>query len=103
MKYILKKDLPFAKAGTAVGVSKNAGGVPMCLWEHTTPDISKDFIEQLITDGWIEEVKPREFWVLKSSKSGLAVCSTEERADDLADEFVEENQNVEIIKVTENL
>jgi len=58
MKYRLKKDLPFAKAGEIVNY-KDLGGDAinielngLCCY---IPNIVKGF--------WIEEVKPREWWV----------------------------------------
>lgn len=62
MKYRLKKDLPFAKTGQEVRESLN--GIQI-----KRNDKSSEFWitlgdkEKLIDEGWIEEVKPREFWV----------------------------------------
>ena len=69
MKYKLKKDLPFAKAGAEVEI----GGQPLKLvWVmRVTKRKPDDLIyigtkNELIEGGWIEEVKPREFWISKN-------------------------------------
>lgn len=62
MKYKLKKDLPFAKAGDPVFLSCGAfvvkdpyqNGRVLYIEDSTHKD-------KLINEGWIEEVKPREF------------------------------------------
>lgn len=69
-KYILKKDLPFAKAGAEeVFVDDNSiyielgNGIIRCLdpfERFNGNNISKE-LERLISEGWIEEVKPREW------------------------------------------
>jgi len=61
MKYKLAKDLPFAKAGTLINVNGREGCVPMSLWDNIIPDVSPEFINKLISEGWITETKPREF------------------------------------------
>jgi hypothetical protein len=64
MKYQLKKDLPFAKAGSPIKVYPE-GSTPMILFDHINEvDVSEEFIPKLLDEGWIEEVKPREFWVV---------------------------------------
>ena len=45
-------------------------------------------------------VKPREWWVITSSRSGTMACDDYKKACDLADELLG-NQNTEIIKVRE--
>lgn len=62
MKYILKKDLPFAKAGDIIAVNdeSNIWTVRPISAEIDCPlcDIPEDAIDE-----WIEEVKPRELYV----------------------------------------
>ena len=63
MKYKLKRDLPLAKAGTKV---RKAGGVkciPITVWPHGAV-VSDEYFDQLISEGWIEPIKPRE-WTLE--------------------------------------
>lgn len=71
MKYRLKKDLPFAKAGEIVDVNDDTDiwtvrplnakiDCPLC-------DIPED-----ARDEWIEEVKPREWWISKTVLTDFA-------------------------------
>jgi len=61
MKYRLKKDLPFAKAGEIVDVNDEAD-----LWTVRPLDAKKDYpvcdIPENAKEEWIEEVKPREWY-----------------------------------------
>ena len=71
-KYILAKDLPFAKRGTEVNVSgdrifvqRGKSKLEACidaleLWDSTSENIQKE-LQRLINEGWVEEAKPREF------------------------------------------
>ena len=68
MKYCLKKDLPFTKAGAEVFVNDSAiwievKGEPYCrnLQQYREP--IEEELQRLISEGWIEEVKPREWTV----------------------------------------
>lgn len=76
MKYRLKKDLPFAKAGTRVwGYLENPflrKGMQVfvkstdCKQGNHPDDRGLIYIgiyDELIVGGWIEEVKPREWYV----------------------------------------
>ena len=82
-KYRLKKDLPFAKAGAEVrfdnktfnfeAYSEEFNGQ----WFPFAPSMQTD----LISRGWIEEVKPREFWVLKNHR-GLSAHYDKKMAED---------------------
>ena len=66
MKYKLKKDLPFAKAGQTIAFTPS-------LLHITTLGIRKNYLfdrddlNELIKDGWIEEIKPRESWTIKDN------------------------------------
>lgn len=69
-KYRLTKDLPFAKAGTSIEFERKEGYFPAMLMKSTTPNnIWITFEGSLVswnklhTEGWIEEAKPREFWI----------------------------------------
>ena len=61
MKYRLKKDLPFAKAGTEL-VLKGEDRIRPSGAEEYLICITED-LPRLIKEGWIEEVKPREWEV----------------------------------------
>ena len=71
MKYILKKDLPFAKVGTEVRYFYGTTIEHINFnRENNTVDIHipmKESIAMYFEDGWIEEVKPREWevWLSK--------------------------------------
>jgi hypothetical protein len=58
MKYRLAKDLPFAKKGEQIEVVEYRGIV----YRTTELTFICDYlsIEDLLKDGWIEEVKPKE-------------------------------------------
>ena len=58
MKYKLKKDLPFVKAGNEVEI---INGEPIFFKDGFHCDYSS--IDDLLADGWIEEIRPREFTV----------------------------------------
>ena len=69
--YLLKKDLPFAKKGTEVFAYPIDVTFPNI---YIMGDLVNEGIEKkskiylgrsidLISDGWIEEVKPREFFI----------------------------------------
>lgn len=88
MKYRLKRDLPFAKAGTIVqnylgnqDFNINVDTMSTQVWVKPLIDFIKlcppSLLENnknliyvgsfgfLLTEGWIEEVKPREWWMIK--------------------------------------
>ena len=74
MKYKLKKDLPFAKAGMNVRFSLEVEQHPkfyLCSQDVTdfnsywiTFEGDRDDLKGLIDEGWLEEIKPRE-WILE--------------------------------------
>ena len=73
MNYRLKKDLPFAKAGSVVDITGSKGCVPLAIYEHrkikqpTTVSVSREYVDELISEGWI--VKTGEWWVIYSRES----------------------------------
>ena len=73
-KYILKKDLPFAKAGDEVLIKKE--GLPSIM---TNSGYLCD-LPSFEFDNWIEEVKPRTFYINKTKNGGLYVYCKEEQA-----------------------
>ena len=66
MKYRLKKDLPFAKAGEEVWTDSFhiyiKGNVRMRGTDRKE-DIYLGLLSDLVDNGWVEEVKPREWEV----------------------------------------
>ena len=77
MNYRLKKDLPFAKAGTIIELSPSEGCIPMAIYDFrdlpgskvSNVTISKEYLDELISEGWIEEVKPREWYEIEFDNS----------------------------------
>lgn len=62
MKYRLKKDLPFAKAGTEIVLHVSNLGYPHLTVERQADGYLHIWCRTWQTyDAWIEEVKPREF------------------------------------------
>ena len=61
MKYKLKKDLPFVKAGELLSFTEQT----ICIHTHRTFKyyFDRSELQNLISEGWIEEVKPREIWI----------------------------------------
>lgn len=74
MKYVLKKDLPFAEKGATVRISCNHPMISMSfqtLNDEKIIDINLQCEEQiaiLVAMGWIEEVKPRVWWEVEYKK-----------------------------------
>lgn len=66
MKYRLKKDLPFAKAGEEIKVDDDCD-----IWTVRPLNIEIDCplcdIPKETRDEWIEEVKPREWWLIPNT------------------------------------
>jgi len=65
MKYKLKKDLPFAQAGEQARCFYGSS-VFSITYRMDSVDFnltSEEYIDKLIRDGWIEEVKPREWYI----------------------------------------
>ena len=96
MKYLLKKDLPFAKAGAIVSVEK---GAPITFIDKRNVEYACNYLgeKKLIEDGWIEEAKPREWWVLEKQNS-ISIYEDKEMAEHLRNP-----QSNLIIKVREVL
>ena len=71
MKYRLKKDLPFADAGTEVWIDNtwtawidaNVYAPNYGVTEFETRKVMLGKSSTLVAEGWIEEVKPREWWL----------------------------------------
>lgn len=80
-KYILKKDLPFAKAGNEVKINDynikvvSNAGAPFLYHEYLAK-----YFDGLISQGWIEEVKPREFTLCFQGKR---FCGISENGQEL--------------------
>jgi hypothetical protein len=82
MKYRLKKDLPFADAGTEVWIDNtwtawidaNVYAPNYGVTEFETRKVMLGKSSTLVAEGWIEEVKPREYWVAYNEDKILGVC-----------------------------
>ena len=68
MKYILKKDLPFAKAGETISYLVNDG---------LTIRINNRYCDICLAnkDEWIEEVKPREWWITEHRNEPVGITT----------------------------
>ena len=81
MKYILKKDLPFAKAGSEV--TKEKLYVPNDPRECYLVDTYWGqryvigFVHDILTESFIEEVKPREWWVRILDENHIEITKNE--------------------------
>ena len=62
-KYVLKRDLPFAKAGKSLNFMKTSSDQENFYLNDRTFFVSDAGFQKLIDEGWIEEVKPLEIWV----------------------------------------
>ena len=87
MKYILKKDLPFAKAGETISYLVNDG---------LTIRINNRYCDICLAnkDEWIEEVKPRTFYINRMKSGELIAYYLEHNAR-------EDSVQSETIKVVE--
>ena len=106
MKYRLKKDLPFAKAGNDIQIIEMADD-SKCLQINydacfnTSGNLNyyrfplTDAVA-LREDGWIEEIKPREWWVNLYGVGEGGIFKTKEAADTVAS-----SGRKEVIKVRE--
>lgn len=81
-KYRLAKPLPFAKKGTEVqyggsrifvkrGESDLEVSIDALGLRESTPENIQKELQRLIDEGWIEEVKPREFEVTLNKNGSL--------------------------------
>jgi hypothetical protein len=80
MKYRLKRDLPFAKAGAEIFEGQDGFYSHDRLYANTLiiPFNSmaiQAFKDELIGEGWIEEAKPREFTLYLNHKGNLSALT----------------------------
>ena len=89
-KYRLAKDLPFAKAGAEVGysasrifVQRGETRLEACIdaldFLGPNPEIIQKELQRLIDEGWIEEVKPREFYIVFDKNSKILGAIDDQR------------------------
>ncbi len=97
MKYRLKKDLPFAKAGEEVYLKpEDLLYKRIALFDRTTYPYCLIVNDKI--DFWIEGIKPREWWVNLYDVGEGGIFRTKETADKVAS-----LGRKEIIKVIEVL
>ena len=116
-KYILAKDLPFAKRGTEVNVSgdrifvqRGKSKLEACidaleLWDSTSENIQKE-LQRLIDEGWIEEVKPREWYeVERLMPNGIWAYESNryDTEEDAISDYSGDKTKLRVIKVREVL
>ena len=95
MKYRLKKDLPFAKAGAEVKLVNEGKAIEYNGYQCDIYDLR---------EGWIEQIKPREWYELDWSELWNRAdekFSTKEYAEKYVDAL--KLKNCKIIKVREVL
>ena len=96
MKYVLAKDLPFAKAGSKIKIEfneiliKTEEGSPFGYHQY-----SDQFLQHLIDCGWIKEVKPREFYVRVSKNIPISICEDLEPLKDFSNEIIKVREVLE--------
>ena len=92
IEYQTARDLPFTKAGSEVNLMSK-GCVPVSIFDFrsiagNTPnvDVAKDHLDYLVSEGWIEPIKPREFYLFDDQLSGEKIWynTIEEAKEDLA-------------------
>ena len=103
-KYRLLKDLPFAKAGAEVGVElaiSVRGKDNFLTWIGNPKDL-----ELLIDEGWIEEVKPREWYeVERLMPNGIWAYESNryDTEEDAISDYSGDKTKLRVIKVREVL
>lgn len=99
-KYILAKDVFFAKKGSSVYISNGAKdedgiGIPISVWRGSVFVKDEGILKELMSNNWIEKVKPREFLVFLN-KEGFPI-------DIFLPDLAPERALDEVIKVREVL
>ena len=113
-RYVLAKDLPYAKKGTEVRFNENRIFVQRgetrleaCIdaldFLGPNPEIIQKELQRLIDEGWIEEVKPREFEVILNKNGSLVKFFNGESRFTYVNEPLSDYPPFEIIKVREVL
>src|SRR5690606_16475644 len=99
-------DLPFAKAGEPVEVNEHGIRVFDKYIDQYYHRVSKEKIDaevqRLISEGWIEEVKPREIWVNEyADKLVSNMYYDKKTAEDSAHYFSGYIRTVKFVEVVE--
>ena len=94
IEYQTARDLPFTKAGHKVEVNPS-GCLPFVNYSTEVFSTTEEYVDKLISEGWIEEVKPREWWVLECETPGLLWAGEDIKAQ------LKKNPNLKFIKVRE--
>ena len=93
-KYVLKKELPFAKIGDGHILELSEMYCSLIDKDNFRHPLSfgnelfREGVERLIEEGWIEEVNPREWWVVVDCQDGLSGDGTrldQEQAESIAE------------------
>ena len=96
MKYRLKRDLPFAKAGTVIDYVYHRRGTSTLSYIKIGDCRCELDADKINIFDWIEEIKPREFWVNLYDIGEGGIFKTKEAANTVAS-----SGRTEIIKVRE--
>ena len=71
MKYIWKRDLPFAKAGKIISFTEDSIVIDRDDTNSKKIYYNREDLDYLLSEGWIEEVKPRELWLVEDAYNGI--------------------------------
>jgi len=99
MKYINKK-LPLLKVGEEIRyMNQDVSGVHC--FESNGLHCSESTLKKLISEGWIEEVKPREWWEIERTDVSFHYDDRFRSYEDAEDVRNSTYKNSRIIKVQE--
>lgn len=99
IKYKLKKDLPFAKAGTVIKDILHCRGTSTLSYIEIGDCKCELDANKINIFDWIEEIKPREFWVTEHKNDQVGVVNRLSICKEKPDECPV--TNCETIKVRE--
>ena len=105
MKYVLKKDLPFAKAGAEIeiGFDNNYDELINSKKDKKPAIYLKGQVglQNLLNDGWVEEIKPKEWYLIKDEHMGVVTGFEKEGLAVAHKNLHHREEHLQIIKVRE--
>lgn len=107
MKYRVLREMPFAKAGAEVLYKFQNDSYPIFKAGHICTilhiECNKTDLNRLIEEGWIEEVKPREFYLIQAQDLGGVwhIVDYAFNIDNARDKATSRPENARFIKVRE--
>jgi len=110
-RFVTLKDLPFAKAGTVLTSEETVDAGTKVYIQGETFSNQKESIligyaNELLSSGWIKEIKPREWYEIAYKDNKTRALDTMpftdyEEAEDELKKLLKHCKNLEIIKVCE--